>query len=134
MTYDELLPESLAGESVIYIQALIEVWESALGAYTTAQFSRSSSAVDEDIFKIKVMLRPELKTVGTTLNVTVDNEGVATIFLQTITDGLWVIEASSDLKAWSEVNTVETANGEAEAADIHSLTNKKRFYRARLLQ
>jgi len=134
VTYDELLPESLAGESVIYIQALIEVWESALGAYTTAQFSRSSSAADEDIFKIKVMLGPEPKTVGTTVNVSVDNEGLVTIYLQTKTDGLWMIEASSDLKEWSEVNTVETANGEAEATDIRSLTNKKRFYRARLLQ
>ena len=56
VTYHELLPESLAGESVIYIQALIEVW------------------------------------------------------------------------------AVETANGEAEATDIRSLTNKKRFYRVRLLQ
>ena len=56
MTYDELLPESLVGEKVIYIQALLEVWESALGGYTTAQFSRSSSAADQDIFNIKVML------------------------------------------------------------------------------
>jgi hypothetical protein len=134
VTYDELLPESLTGENVIYIQALIEVWDSPLGSYTTAQFSRSSSAVDEDIFKIKVMLQPEPKTVDATLDVTVDSEGLATIYLQTITDGFWVIEASSNLKEWSEVNTVETANSEAEATDIRSLTNKKRFYRARLLQ
>jgi len=135
MTYDELLPESLVGEKVIYIQALLEVWESVLSAYTTAQFSRSSSAADEDIFNIKVMLESsEPKTAYASVKVSVDSEKVPTINLKTKTDGIWVIEASLDLKVWVDVNQVKTNNGEAETTDIRSLINEMRFYRARLLE
>ena len=135
MTYDELLPESLVGEKVIYIQALLEVWESVLSAYTTAQFSRSSSAADEDIFNIKVKLESsEPNTAYASVEVSVDSEKVPTINLKTKTDGIWVIEASLDLKVWVDVNQVKTNNGEAETTDIRSLINEMRFYRARLLE
>lgn len=73
-------------------------------------------------------------TVGTGVRVSVDGEGLATIYLRTETDGFWVIEASSDLKNWTEVNAIKTNNGEAETTDIRSLINESRFYRARFLE
>ena len=73
-------------------------------------------------------------TVGTGVRVSVDGEGLATIYLKTETDGFWVVEASSDLKEWTEVNAIKTNNGEAETTDIRSLINESRFYRARFLE
>ena len=54
--------------------------------------------------------------------------------LRTKIDGIWVVEASSDLQEWAEVNAMKTKNGVAETTDIRSLLNQKRFYRARLLE
>ena len=53
-------------------------------------------------------------TVGKGVGLSVDSEGLATIYLRTEIDGIWVIEASSDLKEWSEVNAIKTTNGEDE--------------------
>ena len=76
----------------------------------------------------------EPKTADASVEVSVNSEKVPTINLKTKTDGIWAIEASSDLKEWSEVSAVQTSNGEAETTDIRSLINESRFYRARFLE
>ena len=76
----------------------------------------------------------EPKTADASVEVSVNSEKVPTINLKTKTDGIWVIEASSNLKVWVDVNQVKTTNGEAETTDIRSLINEMRFYRARLLE
>ena len=73
-------------------------------------------------------------TVGAGVGVSLNSEGLATIYLKTKIDGIWVIEASSDLKEWVEVNAMKTTDGVAETTDIRSLINESRFYRAKLLQ
>ena len=81
----------------------------------------------------EVESREAVVTIGAGLVVRMNDEGVAVIMLRTKIDGIWVVEASSDLQEWAEVNAMKTKNGVAETTDIRSLLNQKRFYRARLL-
>ena len=82
----------------------------------------------------EVESREALVTIGAALMVRMNDEGVAVIMLRTKIDGIWVVEASSDLKEWSEVNAIKTTNGEAETTAIRSLINESRFYRALYLE
>ena len=95
-----------------------------IGSYTVV-VSNDFGRVESNVSEV---------TVGTGVRVAVDSEGLATIYLRTETDGFWIVEASSDLKEWTEVNAIKTNNGVAETTDILSLINENRFYRARLLE
>jgi hypothetical protein len=109
---------------------------------TTQDYTVKNVAVDDQgIYKVVINTDfgqaesgDAVVTVGTGVRVSVDSEGLATIYLRTEIDGIWRIEESSDLKEWTEVNAIKTTNGEAETTDIRSLINESRFYRARFLE
>ena len=111
------------------------------GATGSNFYASNVNADNEGIYKVVVSnefgqeeSRDAVVTVGAGVGVSLNSDGLATIYLKTKIDGIWVIEASSDLKEWSEVSAVQTSNGEAETTDIRSLINESRFYRAKLLQ
>jgi hypothetical protein len=114
----------------------------AVEGATGSNFHASNvNADNEGIYKVVVSnefgqeeSRNAVVTVGAGVGVSLNSDGLATIYLKTKIDGIWAIEASSDLKEWSEVSAVQTINGEAETTDIRSLINESRFYRAKLLQ
>lgn len=59
LTYSNTLPLNLLGSSSLYVQVRMQVSGSPNGSYTTAQFSRSSSANPSDIFRISATTVPE---------------------------------------------------------------------------
>ena len=111
------------------------------GAEGPALHTGDLGASDEGIYKVvvgnaygEVESREAVVTIGAGLMVRMNDEGVAVIMLRTKIDGIWVVEASSDLKEWVEVNAMKTTDGVAETTDIRSLINEMRFYRAQLLE
>jgi hypothetical protein len=144
------LVAGLGGDLLLGVQALgtppvtyqwFKNGRAIAGAEGPALHTGDLGASDEGIYKVvvgnaygEVESREAVVTIGAGLMVRMNDEGVAVIMLRTKIDGIWVVEASSDLKEWSEVNAVQTINGEAETTDIRSLINEIRFYRAKLLQ
>lgn len=62
LTYSNTLPLNLLGSSSLYVQVRMQVSGSPNGSYTTAQFSRSSSANPSDVFRISATTVPEPST------------------------------------------------------------------------
>ncbi|MFM6173323.1 MAG: PEP-CTERM sorting domain-containing protein [Sphaerospermopsis kisseleviana] len=62
LIYSNTLPLNLLGSSSLYVQVRMQVSGSPNGSYTTAQFSRSSSANPSDVFRISATTVPEPST------------------------------------------------------------------------
>ena len=135
----------LLGVKVFGIGSIQYQWykngQAVEGATGSNFYASNVNADNEGIYKVVVSnefgqeeSRNAVVTVGAGVGMSLNSDGLATIYLRTKIDGIWAIEASSDLKEWSEVSAVQTINGEAETTDIRSLINESRFYRARFLE